>query len=160
MIREAIQSDAAAISEIYNHFIATSIATFELQPTNSDEMWARMSKHLPEHPWLVFEESGRVLGYAYSSPWKDRAAYSRTLETSIYLHPDAAGKGAGTELYGELIARARSGGYHTLIGGISLPNAASVALHEKMGYEKVAHFKETGWKHDQWIDVGYWQLML
>ena len=95
-----------------------------------------------------------------SGQWKARAAYARTVESSIYLADAARGRGLGKRLYGELIARLRERGIHVVIGGVSMPNAASVALHESFGFKPIGAFREVGWKLGRWIDVGYWQLLL
>ena len=106
------------------------------------------------------EDEGQVVGYAYASRWKSRCAYRYSVETTVYLSSAATGKGFGSLLYEHLIAELRQRSIHSLIGGIALPNNASVSLHEKLGFEKVAHFKEVGWKFNQWIDVGYWELII
>ena len=111
-------------------------------------------------PWLVWETEGGILGYAYATPWKVRAAYRHAVESSIYLAPQATGRGLGPKLYGELIAELRTRGLHCVIGGAALPNPASVSLHEKLGFEKVAEFRQVGFKFGRWIDVAYWELML
>jgi len=101
-----------------------------------------------------------LLGYCYASKWKGRCAYRYSVESTVYLSPDATGKGIGSKLYGTLLAELRQRQFHTVIGGIALPNPASVALHEKLGFEKVAQFRQVGNKFGRWIDVGYWQLLL
>lgn len=111
-------------------------------------------------PWLVAEAEGVVAGYAYATKWRVRHAYRFSVESSVYLAPASAGQGIGTMLYRALLDRLRDGGFHLAIGGIALPNAASIALHEKLGFEKVAQFREVGFKFGRWTDVGYWQLSL
>ncbi len=101
-----------------------------------------------------------MYGYAYASEWKSRCAYRYSVETTVYLHPDARGKGIGTLLYQELIRKLSKLELHAAIGGIALPNDASVALHEKIGFKKAAHFKQVGYKFNKWVDVGYWELIL
>ena len=160
MIRDATLEDAPDIARIYNYYIENTIVTFEETQVSADEMLSRMKKVQEELPWLVKEDGGKVTGYAYASRWSGRCAYRHSAESSVYLDPDAVGSGTGSELYSRLFAELRSRSYHTVIGGIALPNAASVAIHERFGFEKVAHFKETGWKFNKWIDVGYWQLFL
>jgi len=112
------------------------------------------------YPWLVYEEGDDIAGYAYAGPWKARHAYRFATECTVYLSPDYHGKGIGTALYKQLFAKLCAMSVRTVMAGIALPNAGSVALHEKMGFEKVAHFKEVGWKFEKWIDVAYWQLIL
>ncbi len=159
MIRAVKGEDAAAIAAIYNHYIRHSVATFEEEELGAAEMNARMADVAAAgYPWLVAEQDGELIGYAYASRWKARAAYRYSVEVSVYLHPEYGGGGWGTRLYSELFSQLRALGVHVMIGGITLPNPASVALHEKMGMRKVAHFPEVGNKQGRWLDVGYWQL--
>ena len=159
MIREVESQDVAALCAIYNHYVEHTTVTFETSPITEEEMAATIVTAGPQLPWLVWQDPSaeRVTGYAACSAWKSRCSYEHTLETTIYLEPGSAGQGTGSLLYGELLARVQEAGYHTVLGGIALPNPASVALHEKLGFEKVAHLKEVGFKFDQWVDVGYWQ---
>lgn len=161
MIRPAAAPDADAMARIYNHYVHGTIVTFEEEPVDSAEMAARLAEvAAAELPWIVVERDGEVAGYAYASRWKGRCAYRFSVESTIYLAPSAIGKGLGKTLYERLISILCEGPAHVAIGGIALPNAASVALHERLGFEKVAHFKEVGFKFDRWIDVGYWQRAL
>lgn len=159
-IRNASPSDAPEIAAIYNHFILETVITFEETAISDDEMAGRISEVSEKFPWIVCVEAGRILGYAYASSWKSRCAYRNSVETTVYLDPTVAGRGLGKLLYQELLNRLRGLGLHAAIGGIALPNEASVRLHEKCGFEKVAHFKEGGFKFGNWIDVGYWQVLL
>ena len=159
-IRDAAASDAEAICGIYNHHVRNTIVTFEEIDVTAEEMAARIAGISASFPWLVAEEDGRVAGYAYAAKWQDRSAYRHTLQTAIYLAEEARGRGIGTALYGALLDRLRRRPVHVVVGGISLPNAASVALHEKCGFRKVAHFAEVGFKFGKRIDVGYWQITL
>lgn len=111
-------------------------------------------------PWLVLEEGNTITGYAYSGLWRTRSAYRHTVETTVYLAPDAVGGGRGTLLYTTLLGLLREQGLHTAMGVIALPNDASVALHEKLGFHRAGLFSEVGRKFDRWVDVGYWQLVL
>lgn len=160
MIREARANDVEAICRIYNHYITHTTITFEEQTVSSTEMAARIAEYTATLPWLVLEEEGDVLGYAYAGPWKGRSAYRHTVESSVYLDPAAVGRGLGAQLYEKLFAHLRHASIHAVIAGITLPNQASVALHEKLGFIKVGHFREVGWKFERWLDVGYWELML
>lgn len=160
-MRDASTNDAPAIAAIYNHFVLNTSISFEEQAVPASEMAQRIADvQATGLPWLVAEQDGIVLGYAYATKWRVRNAYRFSVETTVYLAPDSAGRGIGTTLYGALLERLRAGGYHLAIGGIALPNPASVALHEKLGFEKVAQFREVGLKFDRWTDVGYWQLVL
>jgi len=160
MIRSATPGDAEAICAIYNPCVAETVITFEEREVPADEMRARMAGVTAALPWLVFETGGTIGGYAYATPWRARAAYRHSVETTVYVAPVCRRQGVGRQLYTELIARLRALGVHRAMGGIALPNPASVALHETLGFRKVAHFAEVGRKFGRWIDVGYWQLDL
>jgi L-amino acid N-acyltransferase YncA len=160
-IRAATPADAAAVARIYNPYIAGTIITFEEQEVGADDIAARMRVVASSSlPYLVVEDAGRVIGYAYAGKWHARAAYRHTVETTIYLEAAARGSGHGRRLYTALIDELKKLPVHAIIGGISIPNESSVALHEKLGFKKVAHFSELGWKLGRWIDVGHWQLVL
>ena len=160
-IRAANPQDAAAIAAIYNPYIADTTISFEEEPVSTEDMRGRIAAVQDGGlPWLVLERDGEIAGYAYATKWRVRHAYRFSVETSVYLAAHHAGKGAGTALYTALLAQLRAAGYRLAIGGIAQPNPASVALHEKMGYRKVAHFGEVGFKFGQWIDVGYWERRL
>ena len=161
MIRIVKTNDSEAICKIYNHYIENTVVTFEESPVSPEVMRERIDVVMKESlPYLVFEKEGVVIGYAYGTKWKSRCAYKFTLESTIYLDIKATGKGSGTALYSALIEEIRKKGMHAIIGGIALPNAASTALHEKLGFSKTAHFKEVGYKFNKWVDVGYWELLL
>jgi phosphinothricin acetyltransferase len=160
-IRPASAADAARICTIYNHYVATSTISFEEEAVTPPAMAQRIADVLDVPlPWLVMLENDKVIGYAYATRWRVRAAYRFAVETSVYLDPAHAGQGAGTALYQALLAQLRALGLHSAIGGIAQPNDASVRLHERLGFTKVAHFSEVGCKFGRWIDVGYWQLQL
>lgn len=160
-IRPAAPSDAAAIAAIYNHYVTQTIATLEEEPVPAAEMTRRIAGiGAVALPWLVAEEGDRLVGYACATAWRSRSAYRFSAEVTVYLDPDHAGRGIGSLLYAELFPLLRARGIHAIMGGIALPNDASVALHEKHGLRKVAHFHEVGFKRDRWIDVGYWQRTL
>lgn len=153
--------DAPGICEIYNWYILHSTATFEEEIISSDEMRRRIEVVISAgYPWWVARQSNQILGYAYANRWKDRSGYRFSVETTVYLAHDQGGKGLGSQLYSQLFDILKQQGYRTAIGGIALPNDPSVALHEKMGMHKVAHFQSVGFKQDRWIDVGYWQKTL
>ena len=160
MIRPVTLADAAAICRIYDHYIARTVITFEEEPVSPAEMEQRIAAITPQYPWLVAEEEGVVMGYAYASTWRSRSAYRFVAETTVYLAPEAMGRGLGRSLYTALLASLRERGFHAAMGVIALPNDTSVALHEKLGFFKAAHFPEVGWKFGRWVDVGYWQIML
>lgn len=160
MVRRVQLEDANAIVEIYNYYILNSIATFEETAIDAIEMKNRIQQCTARHPWLVFEEKGEIIGYAYAGEWKSRCSYKYSVESSVYLKHNATKKGVGTILYSELIKQLKKTDLHVIIGGISLPNEPSIYLHEKFGFEKIAHFKEVGNKFNKWIDVGYWELLI
>jgi len=162
MIRSVAKEDAASIADIYNYYVTDTVITFETQAITAEDMLQRITKIQSDNlPWLVAEDNnGKVIGYAYASKWRERFAYRFSVEVTVYLAPNSSGKGIGTKLYQALFAQLEQRSIHSVIGGITLPNQGSIALHEKFGLEKVAHFKEVGYKFDQWLDVGYWQGML
>ncbi|HEY3824356.1 MAG TPA: arsinothricin resistance N-acetyltransferase ArsN1 family B [Bryobacteraceae bacterium] len=158
-IRSAEAGDAQAIADIYNFFVSTSTITFEEEAVPAAEIARRVEEvQSAGLPWLVAEEAGLVSGYAHAKPWRPRGAYRFSVEITVYVDPGFVRRGIGYELYNELFSHLRARGVHAAIGGIALPNEPSVALHEKLGMRKVAHFEEVGFKFDRWIDVGYWQL--
>lgn len=161
MIRPATQDDAAAIAAIYAPYVRDTVVSFEEEPVAASEIARRIAKvQATPLPWLVLAPESRVLGYAYASRWHERSAYRHTVETSIYLAPEVVGQGLGTRLYGTLLDLLKAQGLHAAIGGIALPNAASEALHERLGFRKVAHYAQVGFKQGRWLDVGYWQRLL
>jgi L-amino acid N-acyltransferase YncA len=161
LIRPAKPDDAVDIAYIYNYYIATSHATFDIEPVDLVEMRGRITARIDRgYPFFVCEDGDEVVGYAFGDEYRERTAYRRTIEVSIYVRPGYDGKKVGTLLYEALFAEIRTGDFHAVVAGISLPNDASVRLHEKFGMEKVAHFREVGRKFGRWIDVGYWELIL
>ena len=160
-VRPASLEDAAAVAALYNHYVHTSVATFEVEAVDASAFAQRMDR-VAQHglPWLVVDSGQGVSGYAYSTPWRARAAYAASAESTVYVDDAARGKGVGRALYDALFEELRARSMHVVIAGISLPNAASVALHERMGMHKVAHFEQVGRKFDRWVDVGYWQRTL
>lgn len=161
MIRPALESDAVSLVDIYNHYVLNTTISFEEAAISAEQMATRIERILAGNlPWLVAEDSdGSVIGYAYASPWKERSAYRFSVEVSVYLHPEASGRGMGTALYTALFDQLRQRGIHAAMGGIALPNPASIALHEKMGMTRAALYKDVGFKFGRWIDVGYWQII-
>ena len=160
-IRAASPADAEQIAHIYNFYVANTVITFEEKAVSVDEMSARIAEVQSQGlPWLVAVTSGEIVGYSYATRWKSRSAYRHSVETTIYLKDGVSGRGIGKTLYSALFPILRQQGMHAVIGGAALPNAASVALHERLGFERVATFRQVGFKHDRWIDVAYWQLLL
>lgn len=160
-IRAAHPADAGAIAAIYNHYVRTTTITFEEVEVTSAEIARRIDNVMTAGlPWLVLEDRDEILGYAYACKWKERSAYRRTVESSIYMAPSSIGKGYARRLYQQLMQQLTQCGIHLVIGGVAQPNAASMALHEKMGFQPVGSFREVGFKFGQWLDVSYWQLRL
>ncbi len=160
-IRPVVDGDEAPLSDIYNHYIRHTVITFEEVELTAAQMRERIDTITQRLPWLVCERDGQVLGYAYASLWKQRAAYRHSAELTVYVRDGHTGQGLGEALYTALIAALRQqGDCHVLLGCIALPNAASVALHERLGFVQAGHFREVGRKFDQWLDVGYWCLQL
>jgi len=159
-VRRCRPSDAAGICEIYNYFVRETVATFEEEPVSAREMSQRICEITDHLPWLVWEEAESIQGYAYAAPWKARSAYRFSTESTVYVAAGLTRRGIGTRLYEAVIAELRRRSVHSVVGGIALPNAASIALHEKLGFSKIGHFKEIGWKFGRWVDVAYWELVL
>lgn len=161
VVRPVTPQDAGRLAEIYNHYIQHSTITFEEQVIGPADMLARVAEaDAARLPWLVVEVDSRVAGFAYASKWKGRCAYRHTVESTVYLDASNTGAGLGKRLYEALFAELGKKSIHVVIGGIALPNPASVALHERFGMRKVAHFEQVGFKFGQWVDVGYWQVAL
>lgn len=157
-IRLATANDAAAIAAIYGPYCTDSRISFEETAPDADEMARRIAGDRPGyHPWLVAEEDGAILGYAASSPFRTRPAYRWSVETGLYLAPEAQGRGIGRALLERLIGLLARQGYVAVIGAIALPNEASVALHEKLGFDQTGAYRGTGFKQGAWLDVGLWQ---
>lgn len=161
MIRDAEKGDSEAIAHIYNYYIENTAISFEEQPVSGSVIQSRIENVQGAGlPWVVALEDDAVVGYAYATKWKERSAYRFSVEISVYLANQLQGRGLGAKLYETIFSKLKECGFHTVIGGITLPNPASIALHEKMGMKKVAHFEKVGFKFEQWHDVGYWQINL
>ncbi len=160
MIRLARTSDAGALLAIYAHQVEVGVATFEIEPPSLGDFEARIAQTLRGWPWLVFEEQGVAVGYAYASGHRSRAAYQWTVEVSVYVREDFHKRGVGRALYGVLFEVLRHQGFAVALAGITLPNAGSVRLHESMGFEPVGVYKAVGFKFGAWRDVGWWSLNL
>jgi L-amino acid N-acyltransferase YncA len=160
MIRDVRLSDAEAICGIYNRYIKDTTITFEETPLTAEEMAVRIKSITEKYPWLVYLENETVIGFTHATKWKERSAYRYSVETGIYLDPEYTGRGIGAKLKEALLEKLKEKSVHSVICGIALPNPASVALCEKFGFEKIAHFKEVGFKLNKWVDVGYWELVL
>ena len=160
VIRPARAADFVAITEITNHYIATTAIHFAYEAMAESELLAMWQKYAERHPWLVIEEDGAVAGYAKSGTWRERSAYQWTCETGVYVADGARGRGLGRALYEALLAECARRGFHSAIAGITLPNPASVALHEKLGFVSVGVVRDAGFKLDRWHAVEFFQKLL
>ncbi|WP_193607747.1 GNAT family N-acetyltransferase [Nocardioides lijunqiniae] len=159
-VRPATRADLAGIKAIYDHQVLTSTSTFETTPPPLDYWTARLESTERGDHLLVAVEGERLLGYAYSASYRPRPAYARTRETSVYLAPEAAGRGLGRRLYDDLLAALRADDVHTVLAVVAQPNPASEALHRACGFEQVGLLPEVGFKLDRWIDTALWALRL
>jgi phosphinothricin acetyltransferase len=160
MIRIARDEDAAAIHAIYAPSITDGVATFETELPGVDVMRERIRARLQHYPWLVWEDAGDVLAYAYAGRFRERAAYDWIAETSIYVRADAHRRGIARKLYSVLLDAMRLQGINQAVGVITLPGTASVAMHETMGFSAAGVWRQCGYKLGQWWDVGVWQKQL
>jgi phosphinothricin acetyltransferase len=158
-LRPATLADAAAIAGIYAPYVADTAISFEEVAPAPAAIVTRMTG-APRLPWLVAVNNGAIIGYAYASPHRSRAAYRWSTDVSAYLTPSHRGQGVGTSLYRQLLTEVRTLGYISAYAGITLPNPASVRLHERVGFTRVGVFRDVGYKHGQWREVGWWQLRL
>jgi L-amino acid N-acyltransferase YncA len=165
-IRFAAETDVAGILEIYAPVIEQTAISFEIVVPTHDEIAHRVADTTPQYPWLVAADNGadgvnrQVLAYAYGHRFAERGAYAWSVETSIYVRDTARGQGVGTALYTALLALLEAQGYRQALAGITLPNPASVGLHEAMGFRQIGTYHDVGFKFDAWHDVGWWQRRL
>lgn len=159
-IRIATPADIPGMLAIYNPIVASSPIAFDVIPLTEPEFQARLSEVLAQTPWLVCAREEQVLGYAYAARFRPRAAYRWTVETTVYIHSDYRRSGIGTALYTVLLGLLRLQGYRNVVAAITLPNPASVGLHERMGFRCVGVFPRVGFKLGAWHDVGWWVLPL
>jgi phosphinothricin acetyltransferase len=160
LIRIATEADAAVCHAIYAPIVQTSAITFETDLPGEEAMRGRIRSRLASHPWLVWEEDGEVLAYAYGGRFRERAAYDWVAETSIYVHENARRRGIARRLYGGVLGAMRLQGINQAVGVITLPGATSVAMHEAMGFAPAGIWPKAGYKLGQWWDVGVWSLFL
>jgi phosphinothricin acetyltransferase len=158
--RVALIEDAAAIAAIYAHYVRDTAVSFEVEPPAAAEIAQRMGQVLAGHPWLVAEISGRVVGYAYGCEHRARRAYRWSVDVAVYLSAEVHRQGIGRRLYRALFALLRAQAYVNAYAGIVLPNDASLALHQSMGFEPVGTYRDVGFKAGRWRDVGWWSLLL
>ena len=159
-LRPARAEDAAAIAAIYAPYVAGTAVSFETEPPDAAEMRERIGRLVAQYPWLVAERDGAIEGYAYACEHRARKAYRWSVDVAVYLHASAQRRGIGRALYGALFALLRAQRYVNAYAGITLPNAASVGLHEALGFRPVGVYRRVGYKSGAWRDVGWWQLEL
>ena len=160
MIDEVTEADAQAIADLYNPYVLNSRVTFEIDPVTTAGMAQRIRSITPSYPWIAWREQGRLLGYAYLARFRSRAAYDHVAESSVYLHPEATGKGVGSALYRKLIELAPGYGVSRIIGVIALPNEGSERFHATLGFSRAGVLEGVGCKFGELIDTAYWQLCL
>jgi L-amino acid N-acyltransferase YncA len=156
-VRDATEDDAGACAAIYGPYVTDTAITFEYDPPSAAEMARRIAASQRAHAWLVLEEEGRVVGYAYAGPFKERVAYRWSAEVSVYLEAGRRRSGSGRLLYEALFARLTERGFRTLVAVMTLPNDASEGLHRALGFEPVGTLRRVGWKHGEWRDVAWAQ---
>ena len=152
--------DAAACAELYEPFVRKTAISFEEDPPSEAEIARRMRDTLVRYPWLVAEVDGALAGYAYASAHRERAAYRWAVDVAVYVDPAHQRHGIGRALYEALLERLAAQGFRMACAGITLPNPASVALHERVGFERVGVYRRIGWKFEQWPDVAWYQRPL
>lgn len=158
MIRKFEIKDIESILEIYGYYCLNSIFTFDIQIPEKGTFKKQLLEIQSNYPFYVYEKEGTVVAYAYASKWKNKDAYNKTAEITIYVKDGEHRGGIGYRLYGELLSTMKTNDFHAAIACITLPNHPSVVFHERFGFQKVGHFKEVGFKFYKWIDVGFWQL--
>ena len=159
-IRLATERDLSIINDIYNHYVLHSTCTYQLELERMEDRVKWFAAHGLKHPVTVAEVEGKVLGWGSLSKFHQRAAYDNTVENSIYIHHEHRRKKIGSAILEDQIRRAREIGHRTIIAGIDADQAGSVGIHERFGFEKVAHLKQVGFKFGRWLEVVYMQLML
>jgi phosphinothricin acetyltransferase len=160
IIRAADPSDAAAIADIYGYYVRETAISFEVVPPTADEMRERIDAITARYPWLVCADGADVLGYAYLGRHHERAAYRWAIDASVYVRREAHRRGIGRALYAALLPIGVEQNFYNAYAGITLPNAASVGLHEAMGFRPIGRYRAVGYKLGKWHDVGYWELSL
>lgn len=160
ILRKASEHDLPEILEIYNESVANSLATFETETQTLDSRRHWFDSHCEIYPLIVAEEGGRVLGYSSLSGFQSNCGYRKTAELSVYVEKNHRGKGIGASLLTEILYQGRRLGFHAVISSISTGNNVSIKLHEKFGFEKVAHLKEVGFKFGEWHDTDYYEILL
>jgi len=159
-IRSARPEDAPAIRRIYAPLVEETIISFEAEPPSEAEMAGRIEATMQGYPYLAAVSGAALLGYAYAGPHRARAAYRFSVDVTVYVAERAQRRGVGRRLYEDLLGDLKERGFHAAFAGIALPNPASIALHEAVGFSKLGVYREVGFKFDRWHDVGWWQRLL
>lgn len=152
--------DAARCAAIYAPYVEDGATSFEESPPGAEELAERIARAEPRYAWLVAERDGELAGFSYAGPHRERPSYRWSVEVSVYVDAAQHRGGVGQALYEALFGRLRERGFRTACAGITLPNEASVALHERLGFTPVGVYRKIGWKQGAWRDVGWWQLDL
>lgn len=160
MIRPFHIDDAKALLDIYNYYVLNTTATFDIEALSIEAFENKINTIKTNYPFIVFEEANEILGFAYGSRFRPKPAYDYVAESTVYVKHTAHGKQIGSKLYEELIVQLKKSNLHTVLGVLTIPNEASIKLHEKFGFEQVAYLKEVGLKFGAWQNVGIWQLKL
>ncbi|MBL8991658.1 MAG: N-acetyltransferase [Phycisphaerae bacterium] len=160
LIRPTEQRDFEQMAQLVNRFISDTVVHFGYAPVSAAELRSQWDESRARYPWLTLELDGDFGGFAKAGVWRSREAYRWTAEVGLYLVESARGRGLGTAIYRELLDDLRRRGFHSAIGGVTLPNEASVRLHERLGFEFVGRFRHAGYKFGGWHDVGFWQVVL
>lgn len=159
-VRDFCEADVAPANALTNYYILHTAIHFGSSPAADQDFAAAWRAGAARFPWLAAEDQGRFAGYCKAGTWRERDAYRRTVETGIYVDPGVQRRGVGRALYAELLQRLGAAGFRTAVAGITLPNEASVRLHEAIGFRRVGVFEAVGYKFGTWHDVGFWQLDL
>lgn len=160
MIRSLHINDAQALLHIYNYYVLNTTVTFDIEALSLKTFLDKLKHIYNDYPFIVYEEDNEILGYAYGSRFRPKPAYNYVVESTVYVKHTAHGKQIGTKLYTELLNQLKETNLHTVLGVLTIPNAASIKLHEKFGFKNVAHLKEVGFKFGEWQHIGIWQLKL
>lgn len=158
MIRNLDVNDTQALLDIYNYYVLNSNVTFDIEAVSFETFKSKILLINSEYPFIIFEEGRDLLGFAYGSRFRPKPAYNHTVESTVYVKHDAHGKKIGTQLYATLLKMLKQQGFHTVVGVLTLPNEASVKLHNKFGFKQAGQLNEVGRKFDVWQNIGMWQL--
>ena len=160
MIRKYQEKDLKAIVDILNYYVKNDACIFQMEPYTFEEIEEKFKSIIPIYPAFVVEHENQVIAFAYGARWRDKPVYAKSVETTIYIHPDYKHSGIGEPLYRKLIETLNQMDFHLLVAGMTMPNLGSQRLHEKLGFEKVGIFKDAGMEFGQWHSVGFWQKIL